>query len=62
MKYMVETFKMFEFGSCDENESDHDKKDEEGHAFLRRRLVARDFKNRHECPRDDLHAAMIACT
>ena len=32
-------------------------KKNEGHWLVRCRLVARDFKPRHECPRDDLFAA-----
>ena len=34
------------------------KKDDDGRAFVRCRLVARDFKPRREGPRDDMFAAM----
>ena len=69
MNYMVKTLKMFEFGSWDDATSttskmptttkwvDRAKKDDSGKMFVRCRLVARDFKPKHEGPRDDLFAA-----
>ena len=37
---------------------DRNKKDDNGKTFVRYRLVARDFKLKHEGPSDDLFAAM----
>ena len=37
---------------------DRNKKDDNGETFVRYRLVARDFKPKHEGPSDDLFAAM----
>ena len=70
MNYTVKTLKMFEFGSWDDATSgtskmpmttkwvDRAKKDDSGKTFVRCRLVARDFKPKHEGSRDDLFAAM----
>ena len=70
MNYMIKTLKMFEFGSWEDATSttskmptttkwvDRAKKDDSGKMFVRCRLVARDFKPKHEGPRDDLFAAM----
>ena len=70
MNYMVKTLKMFEFGSWDDATSgtskmpkttkwvDRAKKDDSGKMFVRCRLVARDFKPKHEGSRNVLFAAM----
>ena len=68
--YISKTLKMFEFESWEEATSkagkmptttkrdDRNKKDDNGKTFVRYRLVARDFKPKHEGPSDDLFAAM----
>ena len=70
MNYMIKTLKMFEFGSWEDATSrtskmptttqwvDRAKKDDNGKMFVRCRLVARDFKPKHEGPRDELFVAM----
>ena len=70
IKYIIKILKMFEFESWEEATSkagkmptttkrvDRNKKDDNGETFVRYRLVARDFKPKHEGPSDDLFAAM----
>ena len=70
VEYMVRTLGMFEFGSLEEAWARGGKRptttkwvegwkcDERGERFVRSRLVGRDFKPRHEEPRDDLYASM----
>ena len=70
MNYMVKTLKMFFFGLREDATLkagkmqtttkwvDRVKKDDTGKTFVRGRLVARDFKPKHEGSRDDLFAAM----
>ena len=70
MNYMIKTLKMSEFGLWEDATSrtskmltrtkwvDRAKKDDNLKMFVRCRLVARDFKQKHEGPRDDLFAAM----
>ena len=69
MNDMIKTLKMFEFGSWEDATSrtskmsttkwvDRFKKEDNGKMFVRCRLVARDFKTKHEGPRDELFAMM----
>ena len=70
VEYMVNTLKMFEFGSEEEAWARGGKRptttkwvegwkaDEQGGRFVRSRLVGRDFKPRREGARDDLFASM----
>ena len=70
MNYMIKTLKMSEFGLWEDATSrtskmltrtkwvDRAKKDDNLKIFVRCRLVARDFKQMDEGPRDDLFAAM----
>ena len=70
IKYIIKTLKMLEFESWEEATSkagkmptttkrvDRNKKDDNGKTFVMYRLVARDFKPKHEGPSDDLFAAM----
>ena len=70
MNYMIKTLKMSEFGLWEDATSrtskmvtrtkwvDRAKKDDNLKMFVRCRLVARDFKQMDEGPRDDLFAAM----
>ena len=70
IKHIIKTLNMFEFESWEEATSkagkmptttkrvDRNKKDDNGKTFVRYRLVARDFKPKHEGPSDDLFAAM----
>ena len=68
--YMVKKLDMFEFGDYENAGAKGGKKptttkwveckkvDDDGKEFVRCRLVARDFKQRREGPRDDLYASM----
>ena len=70
INYIIKTLKMFEFESWEEATSnagemptttkrvDRNKKDDDGKTFVRYRLVARNFKPKHEGPSDGLFAAM----
>ena len=70
INYIIKTLKMFEFESSEEATSkagktpmttkrvDRNKKDDNRKTFVRHRLLARDFKPKHEGPSDDLFAAM----
>ena len=70
MNYIIKTLKMSEFGLWEDATSrtskmltrtkwvDRPKKDDNLKMFVRCRLVALDFKQKHEGPRDDLFAAM----
>ena len=71
VEFMVKKLDMFEFGSYEEAKLKGEgkeptttkwvegkKMDDDGNEFVRCRLVGRDFKPRHEGPREDLFAAM----